>query len=324
MPHQPPLFPLDVPPPTPPEPQLLEARFQRLRDVASSLPSLVRLGTSSWSFPGWCGLVYADRQTEGRLARDGLRDYARHPLFRTVGIDRTYYAPVPDEDWRRYADQLPPGFPCCCKAPSAVTSPVVPTRGTRDANADFLSPDRFMTDLIDPVARLFRDHAGPFVLQFPSMLRPSGLGPAAFVEGLDRFLGGLPRDFHYGVELRDRALLTDGYARVLERHGAAHVFNAWTAMPWPSEQAAHLPVESMPFLLVRLLLQPGVTYEQKRVAFAPFDTLAAPHQRMRDDVVDLVGRAVARSIPAFVLVNNGAEGCAPLTIEALAERLARP
>ena len=41
------------------------------------------------------------------LGREGLRHYARHPLLRTVGIDRSYYAPIPLDDLRAYADQLP-------------------------------------------------------------------------------------------------------------------------------------------------------------------------------------------------------------------------
>ena len=44
---------------------------------------------------------------------------------------------------------------------------------------------------------------------------------------------------------------------------------------------------------------------------------------MREQVVDLVGQAVARAIPAYVLVNNKAEGSSPLTIEGLAERALR-
>jgi uncharacterized protein YecE (DUF72 family) len=32
--------------------------------------------------------------TTRRLARTGLRAYAQHPLLRSVGIDRTYYAPI--------------------------------------------------------------------------------------------------------------------------------------------------------------------------------------------------------------------------------------
>jgi uncharacterized protein YecE (DUF72 family) len=364
MPHQPSLFPGDDASPPGPRDDAAEAlaeRFERLRPIAAALPPGVRFGTSSWSFPGWKGLVYSGKRTAAQLSRDGLREYARHPLLTTVGVDRSYYAPVPDEDFRRYADQLPEGFPCCCKAPARVTSPLMPERRSAEPNPDFLSADRLIDDLLEPVGRVFRPHAGPFVLQFPPLLRTStrnsghdrvrarvacgarsarspegtsppprlcieglqrsGLDRAVFIDGLDRFLGRLPRDFQYAVEVRDSALLGPDYAQVLSRHGAAHVYNAWTAMPLPGEQTAHMPLDAMPFLMVRLLLRPGATYEERREAFAPFDRLVAPDEQMRDQVVDLVGRAVARAIPAYVLVNNKAEGSSPLTIEALAERL---
>ena len=251
MPEQPPLFPDFEPAPTSSRKTgaaqtaaALEERYARLREVAGRLPANVRFGTSSWSFPGWQGLVYSQKRTTGWLAKEGLREYAQHPLFGTVGVDRSYYAPVPHEDFRRYADQLPDGFPCCCKAPGLVTSPVQIERGPAEPNPQFLSADRFVADLLDPVARSFRGHAGPFILQFPPMLRRSGIAPAIFFEGLDRFLGSLPRDFQYAVEVRDRALLSDDYLRVITAHGAAHVYNAWTAMPLPGAQAAIVPVET--------------------------------------------------------------------------------
>ena len=325
MPHQPSLFPEDGEGPPGPQGAASEAlaeRFERLRPIAAALPPGVRFGTSSWSFPGWSGLVYPARRTEVQLAREGLREYAKHPLFATVGVDRSYYARVPDEDFRRYANQLPEGFPCCCKAPALVTSALKPERGHAEPNPEFLSADRFIADLLEPVGRVFRPHAGPFVLQFPPLLRRSGLDRAVFIDGLDRFLGRLPRDFQYAVEVRDLKLLGADYVQVLARHGAAHVYNAWTAMPLPGEQARVVPVDVMPFVMVRLLLRPGATYEEQRESFAPFDRLAAPDEAMRDQVVDLVGKAVARAVPAYVLVNNKAEGSSPLTIEALAERIA--
>ena len=65
-----------------------------LAALGASLPATIRLGTSSWSFPGWKGLVYAGRHSESALARDGLRAYSQHPLLRTVGVDKTYYRPT--------------------------------------------------------------------------------------------------------------------------------------------------------------------------------------------------------------------------------------
>src|SRR5512137_2496942 len=63
--------------------------------LGARLPALVRLGSSSWSFPGWAGLVWARHHPADVLSADGLLAYARHPLLRAVGVDRTFYAPLP-------------------------------------------------------------------------------------------------------------------------------------------------------------------------------------------------------------------------------------
>ena len=106
-------------PPAPPDATdlALDARRAAAAILAGRLPDAVHFGTSSWTFPGWAGLVYPSGLSTSALGRDGLRHYARHPLLRTVGIDRWYYAPIPLDDLRGYAEQLPDGFRCCLKAP---------------------------------------------------------------------------------------------------------------------------------------------------------------------------------------------------------------
>lgn len=291
--------------------------------LAAALPPSVYFGTSSWAFPGWAGLVYGAGATQSSLAREGLREYARHPLLRTVGIDRSYYAPIPVEDLRRYAAQLPERFPCCAKAPASIASPVTGGRGSGAParNPDFLDPGRFVDEVLEPWSIAFRPHRGPFIVEIAPLPRGLDPAPSAFAERLDRFLGGLPREFEYAIELRDSRLLTPGYARVLRAHGAAHTFNYWSAMPMPGEQAGLVPEDTASFTVVRLLLRPGTWYEQQREAFRPFNRLVETDERMRDDVAGIVARAVPRR-RVYVLVNNKAEGSAPLTIRALAERIA--
>ena len=117
----------------------LARAHDQLRGVAASLPSTVRFGTSSWAFPGWRGIVYSRSRSQGELSREGLREYAQHPLLRTVEIDRSYYAPIPDEDFARYALQVPAGFVFCVKAPAAVTSAALPgSVQAPQANPSFL------------------------------------------------------------------------------------------------------------------------------------------------------------------------------------------
>ncbi len=295
-----------------------------VRALGERIPQGVHFGTSSWSFPGWSGLVYRRPRTQAELAREGLREYARYPLFGTVGIDRSYYAPLTHEDLKRYAAQLPPGFPCCAKVPALYASPVLPGSGHEagaQPNPDFLSPAGFIDDVLAPFATRFAQHTGPFVLEIPPVPPSARLDPEAFADRLGRFLDALPPACPISVELRDQRLLTAAYASVLKQYGAAHVLNYWSAMPRPADQAALVDVAAAPFAVIRLLLRPGTRYEARRDAFRPFNRIVEPDEPLRRDVTRLVRDAAGRTQPVYVLVNNKAEGSAPLTIRAIAEQL---
>jgi uncharacterized protein YecE (DUF72 family) len=292
------------------------------RPLAAALPDGLFFGTSSWSFPGWAGIVFSSERSTTQLAREGLREYSTHPLLTTVGIDRSYYAPLPAADLAAYAEQLPDGFRCCIKAPAAVTAYALGAPGARpERNPDFLSLDRLIGDLLEPLSIAFRAHAGPIILEFPPFARTIRLEPEAFLDRLDPFLASLPRDFEYAVELRDPSLLTPRYAALLRAHGIAHTYNYWSAMPMPADQAKVVPPEDLPFTIVRMLLKPGTWYEDRRDAFRPFNRLVAPDPAMRRDAIAVAGRALVRKKRVYFLVNNKAEGSSPLTIVELARRL---
>ena len=71
----------------------------------------MRFGASSWNYPGWRGLVYhRDYPGRGAPARM-LEEYAAFPLFRTVGIDSSFYAPPTEEVLRAMPSGCRPGFP---------------------------------------------------------------------------------------------------------------------------------------------------------------------------------------------------------------------
>lgn len=305
-------------------PQALAREHAEGREIASRLPPGIHFGTSSWSFPGWAGLVYSAQHTQTALAREGLREYATHPLLTTVGIDRSYYSPIPLDDFRRYADQLPDGFRCCLKAPASVTSLVVPEARHRP-NPDYLSPERLLHDLLEPCAAAFAAHTGPIVIEFPAAPRERQMSGPAFAERLDAFLAALPREFTYAVELRERGLLTREYAAVLARHGATHTYSYWSAMPMPGEQERIVSASSLTSeaAVIRLLLRPGTRYEDQRESFRPFDRLVEPDQAMRDDVAALADRLIASGRRVYVLVNNKAEGSSPLTVKAIARQMMR-
>lgn len=298
------------------------AEFKRLR---ARIPASVRFGTSTWNYPGWQGLVYhRDYGPKGAPAQM-LQEYAAFPLFGTVGIDSSYYGPPTEAVLRSYAENLPPGFPCVSKVWSQLTVHTFtkaqePERAGK-VNPDFLNSDLFVEEIYDPYRRHFADNTGPFVFEFQTIAKSSGIDAERFAGRLDEFFSALPRDAHYAVEIRNEEFLTPMYFAVLREHSVAHVFSSWTRMP-PIGHQLDLPGSiSGPFILARALLRPGRTYDEAVDAFAPYDRIREPNPKLRRDLARLVEAAVKTRIPAYLLVNNRAEGSAPLTIAAVAEML---
>ena len=290
------------------------------RELMRRVPSAVLFGTSSWTFPGWAGLVYAGSPTERQLADAGLAEYARHPLFRTVGIDRSYYRPLERPDLERYAEQLPSGFRCVMKVFNKLTSVALPR--TSQANPHFLSVAAFEDEVLSPIAEGFSEHVGPLVFEIAPMPAEALPSSRAFAGRLDAFLSRLPREFDYAVELRNRSLFTPRYVDTLARNGVAHVLNLWERMPDIGEQLAAPGVLTAPFVVSRLLIPPGCRYDERREQLAPFDRIVDVQEKMRDDVARLAETCAELGKVSYILVGNKAEGSSPLTVRALAERVA--
>ena len=287
--------------------------------LAQRLPSLVRFGTSTWTYDGWFGDVY-HRRYRGAQPAKRLEEYVRYPLFRTVGIDSAFYEPPTEEVLRAYAQALPPGFPCVTKVWDRITAKRL-DQGKGDRNPDFLNADLFKDGVLGPYTREFQDHVGCFVFEFQAMRGKDRPEPAAWAEELDRFLRQLPRDFRYAIELRTPELLTEGHGAVLAAHGVAHVFNSWSEMPTIGEQLELPWTFPAGFTVARGLLRPGRRFADAVKLFEPYDRIREPQPEVRQDLLRVVAEALRRRIEALILVNNRLEGNAPGTIRALAAAL---
>jgi uncharacterized protein YecE (DUF72 family) len=292
-------------------------------ELKARLPGGLRLGTSSWHFPGWAGLVY-DRVAEERmLGRDGLYAYARHPLLGCVGLDRSFYAPMSAADFRHYARQVPPGFRFMVKAPMACTAASTRgERGTRPAPNPLFLDAQFATDrFVGPCLEGLGETAGPLVFQFPPLGWEVTGRPAAFAEQLLGFLERLPRGPLYAVELRDHALVTAGYLTALRSAGAHHCLSLHPRMPVASEQARETGLDQHGPLVVRWNLHASFGYEEAKARYTPFTRLVDEDLPNRIALARLCLAASARGDPAFIVANNKAEGSAPLTLFKLAEQI---
>lgn len=292
------------------------------------LSPLVRFGTSTWTYEGWQGQIYLRPYAKSRFAQECLGEYCQYqyqgePLFRTVGNDATFYRPPTANQLRRYLNQIPEDFEMCFKVWEEITIPSYAQHARYGAKAGqpnprFLDAKLFTELVLTPYREAkFEPHTGPFLFEF----QRHGLSTDEFCGRLDTFLSQLPSDFRYAVEIRNAGLLGPEYRHVLDKHGAAHVYNHWSSMPPLAEQHKRLEAFTAPFTVMRLLTPLKMSYEAAKKRAEPYDKIVAELPEMRRDTVELVKTAVAEQRRAYVLVNNRAEGNAPLTVQALVGQL---
>jgi uncharacterized protein YecE (DUF72 family) len=295
----------------------------RVAELAAKMPDGILLGGSTWSFPGWRGLVYDDAYAEGRLAREGLAAYAQHPLLGLVGLDRTHYQPPKVADLQALAAQVPAPFRFLVKAHEDVTLARFPDHaryGTRrgQPSARFLDPAYTSEAVVGPWFEGLGAKAGALLFQFAQQR----LGSApAFAERLHRFLEQLPRGPLYAVELRNPELLGPAYAAALHATGACHCLSVYSSMPELAEQVRLTEAGKGPALVVRWIVPPGGNYATAGLRLQPFDRLKEPDERRRRQIATLALKAHARGLPVYLSIHNTAEGSGPLSIVELAAEM---
>lgn len=297
-----------------------------LAALAARLPATVRFGTSTWSFPGWAGIVYRGEHDEAKLARDGLAAYARHPLLRAVGVDRSFYAPLTAPTLQRMAAAVPADFRFLLKAHAALTTPKSARRPAflQGAPEAFLDADYATRVVVDPARRLLGEKLGVVLFQFSPLGERVLRHRALLLERLGAFLAALPRGVAYACEWRDAAMLGPDYHATLAAAGAVHGCCAHPRMPPVDEQGDHETAAgpSAGPLVVRWLLRGDRGYDEARAAYAPFDKLCDPDPGVRSRIASMLSSAAAHGRETILIVNNKAEGSSPLSIAALARQMA--
>ena len=291
-----------------------------LHDLGARLPRTLWLGTSSWSYPGWEKLVFGKRYTPTQLSRDGLHAYAQHPLLRWVGIDRSFYGPMPAEAFQRYAAQTPEDFRFVVKSQQVLQTAL--TDGF--PNPLFLDAAYAIDSVVGPAREGLGKKLAFILFQFPpqDVLRLGGsAGVDGFVNRLYRFLRALPQDVRYAVEVRTPALFTERYAQALLHTRALPVLAGWNGLPTLMEQAALTQAHQHDSLFIRWMLHEGLRFEEAEGRYEPFDRIIDPDPETRAQAVQLTRAALGEGKNAYVIISNQAEGSAPLSHGAFAREL---
>lgn len=314
---------------TPPDLSLIAPPEALWGEEAQRLSRLLYLGTSTWAFPGWKGVVYKrEYKSKQHFTRESLAEYATIPWFRTVCIDNLFYNPPKPETLGLYASQTPVTFRWVSKVWERITILEYPKHPRYGAYAGTINPDFLNVELFkDAVLRHYAANeevmkrTGPFVFQF-APFSPRVFTYTHFVERLAEFLSKLPREFMYAVEVRNPEILSAGYFGALNESKVTHCFNQWNTMISLHEQMKQAAAGgglTADFYVARLLTPPGISYEAAEKLFEPYDKIQRVNTRMRADILRLARRAVVTGKKAFVTANNKAEGNSALTMLSIAK-----
>lgn len=286
----------------------------------------IYLGTSSWKYEGWKGVIYHDHyQSTKQFEAHCLAEYAK--FFPVVGVDHTYYSPPSSNTIDRYKQQTPDHFRFILKAPDALTLryfPHIQRYKTKagELNPNFLSFEYFREQLL-PRALELEQKLASVIFEFSHFKKGTIESGSAFLNELTRFISEVNNTYPIplAIEIRNRAWLVPRFLEKLLELKVTPVLNSWTLMPSPRDQIQLLNNFDFDKVVIRLLLKPKVQYQEAVNRFSPYSQIRDPQIETRKAVADLIKRCLASGKSCFILVNNRFEGCAPLTIKGILEIL---
>lgn len=290
-----------------------------LNGVTRAWPDGLYVGTCSWKYDDWRGLLYSD---EKRL--NHLQEYVRH--LDSVEVDQWFWSLFgPDKislpranTVSSYAQSVTPDFRFSVKAPNSLTLTHYYKQAKSDdlvENPHFLSPDlfgRFLDTLAPLDAKI-----GVVMLQFEYLNRQKMPGLGSFLERLADFLDAIDRRVPLAIECRNPNYLKPEFFDFLRGHDLAPVFCQGYYMP-PVSELIDTHFDRLATRAVIRLMGP----DREKIEAATklkWDRIIDDRHQELEGVVEQVRRMLAANIEVYVNVNNHYEGSAPRTIQRMAE-----
>jgi uncharacterized protein YecE (DUF72 family) len=276
----------------------------------------LRIGTCSWKYPSWKGLVYS----EG--VDNYLEEYARK--YSTVEIDQWFWSLFPNAKprlpdpnvVREYRDSVPKDFRFTVKAPNSITLTHPYARGKEgpaEPNPDFLSA-RLATEFLDNLKPI-QQQLGAVIFQFEYLNRQKMESREAFEKKMAAFRKKLPDSYPYAVEVRNGNYLTPQFLDFLLDQEWIPVFLQGYWMPPVAELWAKMEKSIRRFRTFVFRLHGTDRERMEKETGETWNRIVNPRERELADIAGIVSELSGSRKEIYVNVNNHFEGSAPLTIE---------
>jgi uncharacterized protein YecE (DUF72 family) len=270
--------------------------------------SNILLGTCSWNYASWVGLVYSCPQ---KTAADYLIEYSKH--FTTAEIDSWFYKIPTKAETKRYGEQTPDNFTFTCKVVHDITQPFARAFNQArpsERNPSFLSYDLFARycDGIEPLL----GKIALIMFEFEYLNQEKMASVQQFMDVFGEFRTKIDKQYRIGIEIRNKNYLTDAYFKFLHDQDIVHVFSEKQYMPHVYEVYQKYRNYIGNFAVIRLLGEDRAAIEQKTQETWNAIVEEKPDKEqiatMAMDIAHAGGKVI-------ININNHYEGSAPLTVE---------
>jgi len=275
----------------------------------------IRIGTCSWKYDSWRGLVYPET---GKI--NYLQEYAKK--YNTVEIDQWFWSlfgetsvRLPEEKTvREYLEVIPEDFEFTIKIPNSITLTHFfnPNKNAPlKTNSHFLSPDIFekFLEKIQPL----KNNLGVLIFQFEYLNKKKMKSQLEFQDLFSAFISACPDDHTYALEIRNPNYLNEKYFEFLLQNNLKTVFMQGYYMPEIVETYNQYQEFVKNLTVIRLMGRDRKEMEAK--TRGEWNRIAELKDEELEDISSMIKHLRSEDVKVYININNHYEGSAPRTIE---------
>ena len=276
----------------------------------------LKIGTCSWKYDSWKGLVYPEF---GEF--NYLEEYSKK--YNTVEIDQWFWSlnplnkiTLPHQNVvKEYYNSTPENFKFTVKIPNSIT--LTHPYKSKEPNKHFLSVDLMETFLesID----ILKPKIGMLMFQFEYLNKQKMNSQLEFQQRLEEFFSQLDPEYNYAVEIRNPNYLNNDWFSFLNVHNIFSVLLQGYYMPniYDTFEKHFDQINKSAILRLHGFDRKGIEIKTKKI----WNEIVEPQDEGLSQIVKMVKKLLSQKVDLYMNVNNHFEGSAPLTINKFLELL---
>lgn len=275
---------------------------------------MIRIGTCSWKYDSWTGIVYPE------LSKfNYLEEYSKH--FNTVEVDQWFWSlhsldkiTLPKEnDVKDYNSSVPEDFIFTIKVPNSLTLTHFYKKKKTDPlieNPHFLSKDLY-SSFLKSLNRI-KTKTGVLIFQFEYLNKEKMNSQVQFIEMFESFIDNNLSEFRIGVEIRNPNYLNKNFFEFIKRNKLVMVFLHGYYMPpvWEVFDKYKNYIEDTVVLRLHGPDRKGIEVKSGNI----WNKIVEPKDGDIEKIIDIINYLGSKKVDTYINVNNHFEGSAPLTI----------